>query len=623
MKTFSTNQVAVALGMAPKNVREKASRENWAFKVNGRSLQWVLESMPSDTASKVLCFNGSKSLYVTANNSTAKENSAFKQVSEGAREKAKLRAALIAAFESTGLNKEDFIQAYNAGLTAKTVFAKLGEVHIKTFYRWYKDFKDSGASALVPRYGLVPKGNGTTLSDIAKGYLEYFYLNQAQPSARSSWLLLQNVIPNVPSYPTALRYIQSLPKPYVDFHRLGKTKFDSLYQPFIVRDPSEYAPLEQVVSDHHCFDFVVTKNGRIFRPWVTIFQDFRSKKILGFCPSISPSGMSISIALYLAISQYGAFDMLHIDNGKDYRADMFTGKKVKPKKTDGVLDDEQIVYITGALEILGIKVTFSKPYHGQSKGGTERTFGTFAGLFSKRNPNYVGSNTVSRPEESNLLWRAINKQAKKEVLYTYDQYTEDLGAFINYWNANWSHSGKGMEGKSPDQVFAENPYIKKEVDHDTLALALTKAEVRKVSENGVKIDNIFFWSEKLFEYSGREVIVRRLLGRDDEALITDAKGTVICRAQADYFAESENLKDDIQRVEKARKENLKALTAMGNGKIEPPVGTRDFVEIAYTKMMQPKQPQLAKAVGAEDYQLPVQPTKLRRLKSPLDVTQEE
>jgi hypothetical protein len=54
---------------------------------------------------------------------------------------------------------------------------------------------------------------------------------------------------------------------------------------------ADLTEMQQVVSDHHNFDFLVEKDGRLFRPWITVIQDYRSGKVLSWCPSIYPSNL--------------------------------------------------------------------------------------------------------------------------------------------------------------------------------------------------------------------------------------------------------------------------------------------------------------------------------------------
>jgi transposase InsO family protein len=440
------------------------------------SSKWLVNSLPKDIQIRIVSGSG--------NIERGRQPVLFRETSEKNREEARLRAALISLYNSMELNAEEFLSAYNTGEISRPIFEKLGAISLATFYRWLKGWKERGVDGILPKWGSSPKGS-STLTDLEKSYLEHWYLTQEQRTASHCFHLLREALPQSRAgYTACLRYLQSLPKPLVDFYRLGKRKFEALYQPYIDRDPSLYQPMEQVVSDHHNFDFLVIRDGKIFRPWVTAFQDYCSGKILGWCPSVYPSSLSILIALYLTVVRYGLVDLLHIDNGKDYRSKFLLGETRKVRVINKLgIEEEELISIQGSCAILGMEVVFCRPYHGQSKGRTERTFGTFCEYFSKNTGSYIGSNTVTRPEDAALFYRALNKQAKRNDVYRWEDFVLGLEAFINWWNANWRGNGKGMNGRTPDEVFASGERPKKQVDPETLALALTKPFVRKVRKN--------------------------------------------------------------------------------------------------------------------------------------------
>lgn len=612
MRTVSTTAIAAALEVSPQTIANRAERERWRYRDTPSGRVWDLSRLPRDLQLKIIAAPDAALAPPPARGDAA----LFKEAGERSREKAVLRSALLTAYRSSGLSVEDFIGDYNARAVQPAVYARLGSVSVPTFYRWLRNWKTDGVDGVIPRWGFAPKA-GCSLSDMEKGYLEYWYLTPERRSAAHCWKLLRwNIADSRASYQASLRYLNALPRPLVDFYRLGKTKFDSLYQPYIERDPTMIAPMDQVVSDHHCFDFVVTRNGTLFRPWITVFQDFRSSKILGWCPSVYPSSISIAVALYRMTLEFGAARMFHMDNGKDYRSKVLNGRtgKVKVVNQEGI-GEETVVHIQGAFGILGADVTFSRPYHGQSKGRTERTFGTFAEYFSKNTGTYVGSNTVTRPEDAALFYRALNKKAKRLDVYAWDDYVVGLESFIRWWNAHWRGEGKGMDGMTPDEVFAAFSGPARPVDPEALLLALSKAEIRKVKENGVSVGGVQYWAPELFEYSGREVVVRLPIANPDKVLVTDAKGKVLCTAVADWFAETGRLSDDNERVGAARKVNREQIDRFGVGRIEPPRGGRNFVEIAAREFPVAEERPLLAAGAEHDMAPPARP----RLISPLDL----
>jgi putative transposase len=215
-----------------------------------------------------------------------------------------------------------------------------------------------------------------------------------------------------------------------------------------------------------------------------------------------------------------------------------------------------MVHIAGAFSIFTEDVTYAMPYHGQSKGRMERFFGTLAGQFSKSISSYVGSNTVTRPEDAALFWRALNKQAQRHDVITWDAFVQELARWIDWYNATWKGEAKGLEGKTPDEVFAALAPPPRTVDDESLALAFSRSEERVVFENGVRMDGVSFYSEDLIKYIGQRVFVRRQIFSKNEVIVSDLKGSIIAKAKADWFKETGDLAADNARVKTARKKVL-------------------------------------------------------------------
>ncbi len=603
MLTVSTKTICKKISLSRSALYERAEKEGW-IQAQGR---WVVGSLPKDIQIRLVAG--------TSQPDQESKPVLFKTATEKSREEARLRAALLSLYHSTGLAAEEFLLAYNTGELSRPLFEKLGKVSVATFYRWLKGFKESGVDGIVPKWGATPKGS-STLTEIEKSYLEHWFLSPERRTASHCWRLLRTTLPSSQAtYSACLRYLHSLPRAVVDYYRLGKRKFEALYQPYIDRDPSLYQAMEQVVSDHHNFDFLVVRDGKIFRPWVTVFQDYRSSKILGFCPSIYPSSLSILVALYQMVVLYGAPDILHVDNGMDYRSRILCGDtmKVRTVNEQGI-EEEELVHIQGGCALLGIEVVFCRPYHGQSKGRTERTFGTFCEYFAKNTGTYVGSNTVSRPEDTALFYRKLNKQAKRSDLYAWEEFVQGLEAFVNWWNANWRGTGKGMEGMTPDEVFASGTRPPRRVDPETLALALTRPYVRTVQKNGVRVAGVDYWAEELIRYARQEVLVRVSLANPEEAIIQDPKGSYLCTARANWFAETRDLGLDNRKISEARKANLRWIRQHG---LKQGAAPPSFLPLAAGAEHQAVKPLVQPVTNGE------QPAVERRfqipLKNPLDL----
>jgi hypothetical protein len=636
-----TALVARALRISRGKVLDRAKKEGWPAVRQPDGIRWAEYRLPLDVR---LALANSGLLPEDAGRVPA--GAAYVRATEKERSAATLRGILIMEWKQSGLRKEDFIAAYNSGGTDHRTFEELGPVSLRTFYRWIREFSQKGMDGITPRYSAASGGAGKSLTDTEKALLERFWLKDSRPTVRHALRLLKENYPGSEcTYQTARRYLQSLPRALVDYRRLGRTAFANKHQPFMDQNIWQYKSLDVVVSDHHCLDCVVTYRGKLVRPWITTMQDYRSGKVLGWCPSVSPSSLSIIAAYYMAVIQYGIPRKLIFDNGKDYRSDLLNGKTVTATvKTPEGWEEEEEVHIQGLFSLIGSEVSFTLPYNGKSKGRQERYYGALKENFSKAIGSFVGGDARERPEDSELYYRAINGMAKRNDVPSWETVVNALGSMIEYINNDLPSSGKGMDGKTAARVFAENlPTDIRRADRETLRLALSRGELRRVRNNVVEINGSPYYHEDLIYYSGQQVMVRSMLTTDEEVMICDLDGRFLFNARANYFFEGEDLDAATRRLRGAQKRNLLRLAEMGAGEVEAAPEYETMVEVALNKYRQAepvdldlylgRSEELPLAAGAESRGTTPDPSSLlepssphkpkRVLKNPLDAKLED
>jgi hypothetical protein len=208
----------------------------------------------------------------------------------------------------------------------------------------------------------------------------------------------------------------------------------------------------------------------------------------------------------MAVENCGTFDNLLIDNGKDFKSHWFAGNAWKMRKIK--LDRETCDLIEGVLHDCGTSAHFCLPYRGQSKP-IERAFRTDIELFEKRVETYVGSNTAQRPDEAKLYWGRINGRDRIEVELTFEDMRRMYAEYVEWFNHEWCHTGQGMDGKTPVQVFEANRGPRKEIPEALRRYIFTRREKRTVQRKWVTIDGIEYYNPQMVQYIGSEVEVRR------------------------------------------------------------------------------------------------------------------
>lgn len=548
----STVEVAHALGLSRKATLERAKKEGWQYYKKGSAMLWIVDRLPEDVRMRLAGQSAAQ---------TAQSPKAFSQAHETERDKARLRAAIINAYRVSSLNVEQFVQAFNAGFISGALRAEYEKtLSAGTFYRWLKSFEEAGIGGLTPLYSQSGKkrGAGASLTETEKETLRFFYLDYNRRSVRHCYLSMKANIPeSLATYTTCLRYLQSLPKDGVDLARRGADYFNAKYLPYIERKKTLYHSMQQVQGDHHVIDRVVMYEGRLVRPWLTVFLDMRSAAVLGWCVSTNPNSRTILMSYYMMVVRFGIPEMAHIDNGKDYKGKTIKGQKAKMK----VLDDEGIereeeVIITGALPACGTTVHYARAYHGQSKGVVERFFRVLEEYYGKNCGNYIGSNTASRVDEQKLYWRSMKGFAKRNDVTGWKEFVDEMAHFLQWYNTQWVSDAKDRKAETAEQTFIKNlpPEGLRKPDIQTVQLALTKGEVRKVMRNGIRMGAVNYWAKELTGLVGQHVIARVSLVNANEMMVCDRAGSLLCTAYADAFMESGCLQDDCDAVNAARRD---------------------------------------------------------------------
>jgi len=563
---IKTSKIAAALCVSRKEVNKRAKKEGWpCVKHNGTLL--FLETRLPETVRLALAGEPREALC---------ENSGLSQLTDKAREAAKNRSALIYEYHQSGLKPSDFCEAFNAGQILPRLQKPLGNVSARTLYRWLGEQKKAGGTgagalaALAPQYGIKKSGAGVTLSPVERHLLREYWLKNTRPSMAHAYQLMKLSYPHsLCTYQTAARFLQSIPPAERDYFRLGKKRFEDLYLPYVEQNINQYRSLDLVISDHHVLDCVVLYNGKLIRPWITTFQDYRSGKIVGFFPTVKPSSLSIIAAYYVCCIRYGVPKAVLFDNGKDYRSKLINGYQTTAKqfKPDGLEEDVEI-FFQGVLPAFGTNVHFTKTYSAKSKGRQERYYRILGEYLSKDIGSYVGSDTTTQPDDAILMWRSINGMAKREDIPSWNYFTKAAASMIEYINDTFISHGKGMDGKTRSRVFTENlPGQIKHVSKEELQQALYRSEVRKCGRNGIKHHGVNYYHPRLIEYAGRDVVIRNKIITDNEMPVYAINGSYICTAIGDYFAEGANLNQAIKHVESVRKHTLLSLAERGTNEV--------------------------------------------------------
>jgi transposase InsO family protein len=414
----------------------------------------------------------------------------------------------------------------------------------RTLWNWYGQYRKLGYAGLVDRVR-SDKGKSRFLRahPAVRAYLENKYLGE-RLSIRLVYRALLRDLRNLepgctrpPSYSAVRSYLQQLPKPLLILSREGERQFQERCEPYLLTDFESLVPNQIWVSDHGQHDvwvrndlFSGVSTNAAVRPWLTAMIDMRSRKIVGTAWSASPSSHTISSALRVGIADFGIPQILYVDNGKDY-------EKI------GRIDFSP--ECSGVLVRLGIEGQYCLPRHPQSKL-IESWFGTVRKRFDCLWPSYCGASPKDRPEQCIAALKEhqgfLKGKRKNSPLPLASEFVATARQWIEEYNSQHPHGGRGMRGRTPDEVFNELllPGQRRLIEIPEVLYALFwDRQRRKVSEGGC----VQLYGEryepadgeslaKLFLEIERDVLVACDPANLGEAIALDLDGRFLGRLRA-------------------------------------------------------------------------------------------
>jgi hypothetical protein len=498
------------------------------------------------------------------------------------RERAELRYEAVLSFAKARLNraaKETLGQAERRWLRNFKRSHPGMKVSIRSVKSWTDMFVKNGATidALVDGNDGT-KQSGSRIPAVARRMFRDEYLRAHRPNLR---LIYENVLSvgavkgwgPIPSYYAFRRYAKKLPQLV---KRLLRDSADTprAVLPHVRRDPTTLAAYHTIQADHREIDVPVRcdagcetctgKKPKGHFPIWTAFIDIRSRRILGTDIAIDAPNSDRILSVFRRIcEENGLPRRVYLDNGADFRKAF--GKRLR-KQGKAAWDGPNEEQLQARFAPLGIEVIYAIPYNAQAKA-IERMFRTFRHRFDEDFEAYRGTLGQKSELARELFYRPSELPTISELAFL-------LQLAISQYNGT-AHTGRGMDGLTPDAVFydASIRMPRREPDHSFafLFFDLIKGG-RIVGPNGVLHDGHVYRLESLqrhLEYFGERVDVR--INPDDvrDAMIFDRRtGAYVCAARLDDEA-TYDTRDAITRqlIERVFSDG-KALLKMARAHVE-------------------------------------------------------
>ncbi|MCK4294041.1 MAG: DDE-type integrase/transposase/recombinase [Planctomycetes bacterium] len=223
----------------------------------------------------------------------------------------------------------------------------------RTLERWVGRYKEHGLVGLVDMRGGNCFGDETISEEALQNFLR-MYLTEQRLSVRLCLRNLEYVNRKqkkdwvIPSLRVMQYYVKKyIPEPVKILHREGLAAYNTQCAAYTQFDPDSVQPGAIWVGDHSQFNCWVRHRNRWIRPWLTAWQDMRSRVLVGWEVCALPNQTTILIAIRRAIERYGPPDMAKVDNGRDFDSEMWTGRTKAQRKRHvvlraGYLDEQEM-----------------------------------------------------------------------------------------------------------------------------------------------------------------------------------------------------------------------------------------------------------------------------------------
>jgi len=500
---------------------------------------------------------------------------------------AELRRQQRAALAAHGLRRE-YEEGGRRGYT-EALKALAGELGVPqmTLWRWERDYAESGLAGLA-RKGRADAGQSRSACLLARDYLEYLMCSEHKLTQSYALEKLQKLAKElgetacsrcpyrhaseernrevasdhqlpacdqvgyglvVPEKRYAVnRIMQQVPESVLAYARYGSRYWDAHYLQKAVREKPELVN-EVWYGDHHMLNlFVVDRDGRVLRPWLTAWMDATTSAIVGWMLTTNPNSDTIaeSFARAAVATKGSPFRglprIVYIDNGKDYRSKRFEGSQIEEYEIGRLNDD-----FAGRpmLEALGVGVKHAIPYWAWSKP-IERMFGTLDRRWMRDMPGWCGDAPDQRPQEigSLITFEAFAARCQAEVIDRYNSFAAEDGALTPVEKYQ-----RGTRARTDDPDWA------------TMAMLRSQSTPRTVTTQGVKLGKVRYQDAALAGYAGREVTVLHQRGENLSVTVL-YNGRYVCEAErADIYRTIEPDTEKLDRLMAGKAEQRKGVKA--------------------------------------------------------------
>jgi len=399
-----------------------------------------------------------------------------------------------------------------------------------TLKTWIASFEENGLA------GLLPNHKGSTRKSYGWEHLALtLYHKPQKPSLKNVALQLREDHDFDTATDHNVWYFFSLlPAELSDKSRwrIGTKLYRDGQRQYNLRHTENMQVGDIYQGDGHTLDVYLKhpSTGKLWRAELTVFQDWKSRYIVGWYLSNAESSITTMAALSHGLGTYNHVPlMLYIDNGCGFKSKLMN-------------DDTAGFYAN-----FGMDVIFAIPGNAKAKGNVERFFRVMEEDLNKRFDTYCGSD-MSPDISRHFSSTKMHIMAKKNIhVPTQEEWIEAFeGWLINYHNRPHPE----YKNTTPAAMWAQ---LNNTPVHDMNLLVKPRSKVN-VRRGSLIHQGRTYRSTYLHQFNDQELVAEYDMHNDSAMRIFDTDGTYLLTVDLAH----KKAAIPTSRLEQARVNSLKS-----------------------------------------------------------------
>jgi putative transposase len=187
---------------------------------------------------------------------------------------------------------------------------------------------------------------------------------------------------------------------------------------------------------------------------------------------------------------------VYLDNGRAFKSKLFNERWE---------DHDLSTELCGIFPRLNIGVTFAESYNAKAKI-IERFFKTFQEQFERFIESFRGSSIPDKP--ANLMRNEVwAKKLFDRKPPTIEETMQLIAFYVRHMYGETPHSA--LKHRTPYQVFS-NAVVQpdRQIEAQRLNFLMLAIERKSIRSEGIRLNHLLYWHEKLIDYIGKPCIIR-------------------------------------------------------------------------------------------------------------------